>query len=325
MRGRTGRPSLEHAGVVLDPVAEPELLHHLHVVFGPLANAVCLEELAVGLELVDLAVELATDAGHRGLDRRLRCDVLRGGEDRQILELRVDLARQRVEVRDLLDLVSEQRDPVGGLRRCGLHLDDVALDTETAAPEQRVVADVLRVDQLSEQLVTVVLLPDREVDESLLVLLRGAEPVDAGDRGDDHRVPAAQQARCRCMPEPVDVVVARRVLLDVEVGLRDVCLGLVVVVIGDEVLDRVCREELAELVAELRSQRLVVGDHERRSLQLLDQPRHRRRLARAGRTEKGLEAVARLERLDELADRARLVAGGGVGGGDAEILHGMQT
>ena len=41
------------------------------------------------------------------------------------------------------------------------------------------------------------------------------------------------------MPQPVDVVVPRRVLLDVEVGLRDVRLGLVVVVVRDEVLDRV--------------------------------------------------------------------------------------
>ena len=55
-----------------------------------------------------------------------------------------------------------------------------------------------------------------------------------------------------------------RVLLDVEVGLRDVRLGLVVVVVGDEVLDRVVREELPELVAELRGERLVVRDHERR-------------------------------------------------------------
>ena len=82
------------------------------------------------------------------------------------------------------------------------------------------------------------------------------------------------------------------VLLDVEVGLRDVGLGLVVVVVGDEVLDRVLGEELAELVAELRRERLVVGDHERRRCSLLDDPRHRRRLAGAGRAEQRLVAVA---------------------------------
>ena len=121
--------------------------------------------------------------------------------------------------------------------------------------------------------------------------------------------PREQRGRRR-VAQPVDVVVDRRVLLDVEVGLRDVGLGLVVVVVGDEVLDRVLREELAELVAELRGERLVVGDHERRLLHLLDDPRHRGRLARARRAEQGLIAVPRLMLLGERRDRLRLVAGG---------------
>jgi hypothetical protein len=56
---------------------------------------------------------------------------------------------------------------------------------------------------------------------------------------------------------PVDLLVDRGVLLDVGVGARDVGLGLVVVVVGDEVLDRVVGEELAQLAVELRGQRLV--------------------------------------------------------------------
>ena len=81
------------------------------------------------------------------------------------------------------------------------------------------------------------------------------------------RVAAREQVRRRRVPQPVDVVVPGGVLLDVEVGLRDVRLGLVVVVVGDEVLDRVVGEELAELVAELCGERLVVRDHERRLLE----------------------------------------------------------
>ena len=323
VRRRAGGPAFEDARVVLDPVAEAELPHHLHVVLGALPNPVRLEQLALGLELLDLRLELTAQAAHRRLDRRLRRHVLRGGEDRQVVELRVDLAGERVEVRDLLDLVAEERDPIRRLGRRRLHLDHVALDPEATAPEQRVVADVLRVDQLAEELVAVVLLPHRQVDEALLVLLRRAEAVDARDRGDDHRV-APREERCRGgVAKAIDVVVAGRVLLDVEVGLRDVRLRLVVVVVGDEVLDRVRREELAELVAELRRERLVVRDHERRPLQLLDQPGHRRRLAGARRPEQGLEAVARLERGAQLGDRMRLVAGGRVVGGDAKFGHGL--
>ena len=124
--------------------------------------------------------------------------------------------------------------------------------------------------------------------------------------------------------EARDVVVLRGVLLDVEVGLRDVRLGLVVVVVGDEVLDRVLGEELPELVAELRRERLVVRDHERRALELLHHPGHRRRLAGAGRAEERLAAVPVAQRLGELCDRLRLVAGRAVGGGDAEIGHAVE-
>ena len=94
------------------------------------------------------------------------------------------------------------------------------------------------------------------------------------------------------MPEAIDLVVDRRVLLDVEVLRRDVGLGLVVVVVADEVLDGVLGEELAELVAELGGQRLVVGDDQRRALDPLDHAGHRERLAGPGRAEQAAEPLA---------------------------------
>ena len=60
--------------------------------------------------------------------------------------------------------------------------------------------------------------------------------------------------------QAVDVLVDGGVLLDVGVGLGDVGLGLVVVVVADEVLDRVVGEEVLELAVELGGQGLVVGD-----------------------------------------------------------------
>ena len=56
-------------------------------------------------------------------------------------------------------------------------------------------------------------------------------------------------------------------------------LGLVVVVVRNEVLDRVVREELAELAVELRRERLVVRHHQRRALHALDDVRDGESLA----------------------------------------------
>ena len=123
------------------------------------------------------------------------------------------------------------------------------------------------------------------------------------------------------MAEPVDLVVDRGVLLDVEVLRRDVGLGLVVVVVADEVLDGVVGEELPELVAELRRQRLVVGDHQRRPLHALDRRGHREGLAGAGRAEQRLDALLRVESLGEAVDRLRLVGRRRVGRIELELRH----
>ena len=121
------------------------------------------------------------------------------------------------------------------------------------------------------------------------------------------------------MAQAVDLLVDRRVLLDVEVAARDVGLGLVVVVVGDEVLDRVVGEEGPELVAQLRRQRLVVGDHQRRALDRLDHARHRHRLAGPGRAQQRLEALALLDALGQRGDRPRLVGGGREDGVELEL------
>jgi hypothetical protein len=108
--------------------------------------------------------------------------------------------------------------------------------------------------------------------------------------------------------QPVDLVVHRRVLLDVRVARGHVGLGLVVVVVGDEVLDAVVREELAELVGQLGGQRLVGGQHQRGPLQVLDRPGDGGALAGPGDAEEGLEPVARPDALRERGDGLGLVA-----------------
>ena len=166
--------------------------------------------------------------------------VVRRRPDRDVLEVVHDqLARQRVEVLQALDLVAEQQRPERRLLVGREDLQRVAAHAERAAPERRVVAVVLEGDELAQQLVAVDV---AALDEDLAVVvvgLRRAEAEDARHRGDDQHVAAREQRRRGGVAQPVDLLVDRRVLLDVEVPRRDVGLGLVVVVVGDEVLDRV--------------------------------------------------------------------------------------
>src|SRR5262249_30877693 len=85
-------------------------------------------------------------------------------------------------------------------------------------------------------------------------------------------------------------------------------LGLIIIVIAHEVAHRVVGKELLEFVVELRGERLVRRDDERRPVDACDDVRHRERLARAGDAEQDLMASAFLDPADELLDRLRLVA-----------------
>ena len=86
-----------------------------------------------------------------------------------------------------------------------------------------------------------------EVERHRRVGLGVADAVDARDRGDDDYVAARQQRERRRVAHAIDLFVDDRVLLDEGVGRRDVRLGLVVVVVADEVVDRVVGEQLLEL------------------------------------------------------------------------------
>ena len=68
-------------------------------------------------------------------------------------------------------------------------------------------------------------------------------------------------------PQPIQVVVPRGVFFDVDVALRNVRLGLVIVVIADKILDRVVRQQFAELLIKLGGECLVMRDDQRRQPQ----------------------------------------------------------
>src|SRR6185503_14051903 len=98
-------------------------------------------------------------------------------------------------------------------------------------------------------------------------------------------------------------------------------LWLVVVVVAHEVLDRVLGEDLAELVGQLCAERLVGSDHEGRPLDRFDEMGDGEGLAGPGRAQQRDLPLSRLDALDQLVDRRRLVAGRAEIGRDLERRH----
>ena len=307
--------------VVLDAGARADLPHHLDVVRRAHPQPLRLEQLALALERRELVLELELDAPDRPLHPLRAGDVVGGREDVELLVLGDDLAGDRVQRHQPLDLVAEELDADRVLLVDREDLEGVAADPERAAGEGHVVAGVLDLDEPAQDRVAVVLLAHLQPQHPVDVLLRGAEAVDARDRRHHDHVATGQQRVGRGVPQPLDLLVDRGVLLDVGVGLGDVGLGLVVVVVGDEVLDRVVREQLAQLVGELGGQRLVGLQHQHRPLHLLGHPGDGRGLAGAGRAEQHDVLRPALDALGDLLDRGRLVTGRLVVGDDLEGGH----
>ena len=209
------------------------------------------------------------------------------------------------------ELVAEEGEPPGAVLEVRRpDLERIAAHAEVAALEAGVGAAVLLGDEVADHRALRVALAGDEVLGHRAVGLGRADAVDAGDRGDDDHVVAFQQRPGRRVAHPVDLLVDLRFLLDIGVGARDVGLRLVVVVVGDEVFDRVLRKEGLELAVELRRQRLVRGEDDRRALGRLDDLGGGEGLAGAGGAEQHLVALAGRDAGDELGDGGGLVARG---------------
>ena len=118
----------------------------------------------------------------------------------------------------------------------------------------------------------------------------------------------SRSARVAEWAHPVDLLVDRRGLLDIGVGARDVGFGLIIVVVGNEILDRIVRKEALHLAIELGGQDLVGGEDQGRFLHLLNDVRHGEGLAGAGNAEQHLISSIVVDASDQFADRLRLVA-----------------
>jgi hypothetical protein len=290
------------------------LLQHLEVEARALLEPLRLHQLAGLHQLVEPRAQLVLDGGD-GVDHALaRRHVMAARVDREARDLLAHAAGERIHQRQAFDLVVEQLDAQRQLGVLGReHVDGVAAHAEGAAAEVDLVALVLHADQLSDHVALAELVAHAQRHDHLVVVGRVADAVDGADTGDDDHVATLEQALGGTQPHLLDVLVDGAVLLDEQVALRHVGLGLVVVVVADEVLDGVPREELAELAVQLRCQRLVGREHDGRAAGARDHVGHREGLARAGHAQQRLEGQTVADALHELGNGLGLVAGRGVG------------
>ena len=194
-RRLAGAAAVDVHRVVLDAVAVADLLDHLQVVLGAHAEALGLEQLALGLEPRQPLLQLGLDAHHGPPHPLVAGDVVGGREDDDLGEVGELLAGERVDDGEPLDGVAEHLDAQHRLLVGGVHLDGVAPHAELAPAERHVVAVVLQVDEAAQDRALVVVDAGVQLEQLAPVLLRVAHAVDAADAGHDDHVPPGEQRR----------------------------------------------------------------------------------------------------------------------------------
>ena len=146
----------EDAGVVLDAVAEAGLAQHFNIVHRALLDALRFDQPVVRAEILHALAHLFFYAAQALLTQLVGDDIMRGGIDAGVVQLRLDLAGQDVDLGKPLDLVAEKLDADRGVGViCGVYLHDVAADAELVADEVYVVALVFERDELAYQRIAV--------------------------------------------------------------------------------------------------------------------------------------------------------------------------
>ena len=242
--------------------------------------------------------------------RRLaRRHVMAGGIHGVARHARLDMPGERIEQRQRFHLVVEQRHAqrvLAAFRR--EDVDHIAAHAEISPRKIHIVALVLHRHQALDHIALRHLLVLAQVQDHAVVIHRVADTVDGRDGGDDHAVLPLQHRLGGRQTHLLDLLVDAGILLDIHVARRHIGLGLVIVVIGNEILHRVLGKELAHLGIQLRRQRLVRRHHDGRPPGARDHVGHGEGLAGAGHAQQGLICETILDALHQLRDGRGLVA-----------------
>ena len=142
----------------------------------------------------------------------------------------------------------------------------------------------------------------QETDETTMTSLR---PESKGRRGAE--------------PQFFNLLVDGKVLFNIGIGNRNVGFRLVIVVIGDEELDCIFREELFEFAVKLCGQGFIVAEYKCWPVQFCDHVGDGKGFAGTGHTEQDLRRITALQPFNKLPYRFRLIAGGLKFGGQFKV------
>ena len=176
VRRTSRRTPRQHARIVLDARAETDLLQHFNVVAGALRDALCLDQLAVFLEVFYALFQFFLQILDGFLQLFLGRDIVARRKNSNMPQFTERNAGQRVNTADAVHLITEKLDTDNILIR--VYRPDfhrVTAHAEAVALERNVVALILNVYQSTDELLAAHLHARTDGNDHAFVVDRVAE------------------------------------------------------------------------------------------------------------------------------------------------------
>ena len=160
------------------------------------------------------------------------------------------------------------------------------------------VARVLHVNESLDHIITVNLHSGTQGNHHVHIVIRTTNAIDTGYGCYDNDIFSLRQ-RCRGRKaQLINLIIYRGILRYISVRLRHIRFRLIIIIVGDKILNGILREKFFHFSVQLPRQCLVVGNNQRRLIQRLNDICHRKGLSRTGHTQQCFKLVAFFESFD---------------------------
>ena len=160
----------------------------------------------------------------------------------------LDFPCQHIDLGDPVNLISEKFHPDCRITVvCRKNLYRVTAHTECTTVKIHVISCVLDIDQCTDDLISVLLHSRTQRNHHSKVVLRAAQTIDTGNRGDHDHIFTLYECRRGRQTQFINLLINRRILGNISVRLWHICLRLIIIVIGDKVFHCILREKLLKL------------------------------------------------------------------------------
>ena len=165
----------------------------------------------------------------------------------------LDLPGQYINLRDPVNLIAEKFYPDRRIAIvCRKNLHCITAHPECTTVKIHVISCVLDIDQCTDDLISVLLHSRTQRNHHSKVVLRAAQTIDTGNRGDHDHIFTLYKCRRGRQAQFINLLIDCRILGNISVRLWHICLRLIIIVIGDKIFHCITPSKVSNWLPSLK-------------------------------------------------------------------------